>query len=124
MSHDSPADTMPSPHDAGQSLSVPMFAPAGQHPSPFAGVVIAGNEQVAAHDPAPVSTSLVHAMPSLQVVGQRPGMPAGIVVSHASPASTTPFPQVAVQSESVVMVAPAGQQPSPFAGAVIAVDVH
>jgi len=45
-----------------------------------------------------------------QVVGQLP--------SHFSPASTTPFPHLAVQSLSLVVLQVGGQQPSPCAQAV------
>jgi hypothetical protein len=56
---------------------------------------------------------MVHALPSLQVVGQFP--------SQVSPESTVPFPQVAEQSESVPDVQPLGQQPSPSMQAAIRV---
>jgi hypothetical protein len=50
---------------------------------------------------------MVHALPSVQEVGQDE---AG---SQVSPGSTMPLPQVGEQSESVLAVHPAGQQPSP-----------
>jgi hypothetical protein len=50
---------------------------------------------------------MMQALPSLQEVGQED---AG---SQVSPFSTTPLPQVGEQSESVLAVHPAGQQPSP-----------
>ncbi len=59
----------------------------------------------------PVSRSMVQAMPSLQEVGQLP--------SQLSPGSSTPLPQLAEQSESVALVQPAGQQPSPWTQALI-----
>ena len=46
-------------------------------------------------------------MPSSQLVGQEPGG------SQVSPVSTTPLPQLAEQSTSLVELHPAGQQPSP-----------
>jgi hypothetical protein len=49
----------------------------------------------------------VQTLPSLQEVGQ---LEAG---SQVSPGSTTPLPQVGEQSESVLALHPAGQQPSP-----------
>jgi hypothetical protein len=50
---------------------------------------------------------MVQALPSLQEVGQED------FGSQVSPFSTTPLPQVGEQSESVLAVHPAGQQPSP-----------
>jgi hypothetical protein len=58
---------------------------------------------------------MVHALPSVQETGQED---AG---SQVSPPSKTPFPQVAEQSESVLALHPAGQQPSPETQAVIVV---
>jgi hypothetical protein len=121
VSQVSPLDTTPSPHRAGQSLSVPMLAPIGQQPSPLAGAVIGAALHEAAQVPAPVSTSAVQAIPSLQLVGQRPP-PLVIAVSQASPGDRMPSPQTPVQSLSVAIVAPDGQQPSPFLGAVIGVE--
>jgi hypothetical protein len=57
----------------------------------------------------------VHALPSLQLVGQDD---AG---SHVSPGSTTPLLQVGEQSESMFALHPAGQHASPEAHVVIAV---
>jgi hypothetical protein len=53
----------------------------------------------------PPRTSLVQPLLSLQLVGQAP--------SHFSDPSTTPFPQAALQSLSVVASSPIKQQPSP-----------
>jgi hypothetical protein len=50
---------------------------------------------------------MMQALPSLQEVGQDD---AG---SQVSPGSTTPLPQDGEQSESLLAVHPAGQQPSP-----------
>ena len=58
---------------------------------------------------------MMQALPSLQEVGQED---AG---SQVSPASTTPLPQVGEQSESVLAVHPAGQQPSPATQVVMEV---
>jgi hypothetical protein len=55
---------------------------------------------------------MVQALPSSQDVGQDE---AG---SQVSPFSTTPLPQLGEQSESVLAVHPAGQQPSPEIQAV------
>ena len=49
----------------------------------------------------------MQALPSLQEVGQEDGG------SQVSPPSTTVLPQVGEQSESVLALHPAGQQPSP-----------
>ena len=64
----------------------------------------------------PVNASAVHEFPSLHIVGQLP--------SHVSPVSTTLFPQVGVQFESLFALQPGAQQPSPFAHTVIAGCVH
>jgi hypothetical protein len=58
---------------------------------------------------------MVQALPSSQEVGQDDGR------SQVSPFSTTPLPQVGEQSESVLAVHPAGQQPSPETQVVTAV---
>jgi len=75
----------------------------------------------AVHVPALMSVSEVHGMPSLQAVGQLPWFPAAIALSHSSFASTMPLPHVGEQSESVVELHAAGQQPSPAAHAAISV---
>ena len=63
----------------------------------------------------PVIWSMVQELLSLQVVGQE------VAGSQVSPFSTTPLPQLGEQSESVLAVQPAGQQPSPATQAVMAV---
>jgi hypothetical protein len=113
----------PSPQRAVQSLSLPIVAPVGQHPSPLVGVVMAVKRHTAVHVPALASMSLVQAIPSEHVEGQLP-VPDAIAVSHVSGAVRTPSPQTRGQSLSVPIVAPDGQQPSPFAGAEIGVEVH
>jgi hypothetical protein len=57
-------------------------------------------------------------MLSLQEVGQED------FGSQVSPFSTTPFPQVGGQSESLLALHPAGQQPSPETQVVMAVWVQ
>src|SRR5690606_2232839 len=64
--------------------------------------------------------SFVQATPSLQLVGQAPG-PEAMPLSQASPASSTPSPQLAEQSSSLAVVQPSAQQPSPSAQAEIEV---
>jgi hypothetical protein len=66
----------------------------------------------------PLKASVVHAMPSLQLVGQLAGG------SQVSPGSTTLLPQLAVQSASFEPLHPGGQQPSPFVQAMIVVWLH
>ena len=112
-------DTQPSPHTALQSASLHWVAPEGQQPSPSIGVVMAGWVQLARQVPAFTSESAVQTMPSSQLVGHEP-VPLVIAVSQVSGEVTTPSPQAAAQSESVPIVAPEGQQPSPSAGEVIA----
>ena len=91
-----------------QSLSFANVHPAGQQPSPPAHVAIALCVHAALQvDELPVSTSVVQALLSLHIVGQ---LACG---SQVSPDSTTPLPHDARQSESLTLVHPAGQQPSP-----------
>src|SRR5258706_7202803 len=124
-SHCSPISTTRLPQRAAQSVSVIMFAPGGQQPSPLAGTVIAVWVHAALHVPPLTSASVVQAMLSLHVaiVGQSPA-PVVIAVSHVSGGVTTPSPQPSGQSESVALVAPAGQQPSPAIGVVMGVCAH
>jgi hypothetical protein len=114
------------PHIGAQSVSVLWFAPGGQQPSPDAAVVIGVCEHEAMQVPPLTSASAVHAIASSQLVGHAPAAPAAMPVSHVSPESTTPLPQVAGQSVSVACVAPDGQQPSTVVplGVVIGVCVH
>jgi len=109
----SPVSTMPLPQVAEQSLSLLALQPLGQQPSPLTQAVtcvcVHTALQVAAE---PVIASVVQAFPSLQSVGQ--------FRSQVSLPSTTPLPQVELQSESLLLLQPAGQQPSPLWQAVIA----
>lgn len=57
----SPGSMTPLPHDAEQSVSVRLFAPAGQQPSPLLANVIGSLTQ-----PPAAHMSIVHAMPSSQ----------------------------------------------------------
>jgi hypothetical protein len=123
VSQTSPLVTTPSPHEAEQSESVATVAPGGQQPSPAAGVVMGVFVQAAVHVPPPMSASLVHAAPSLQLVGQLPA-PLAMPVSQVSPISTRLLPHITMQSLSESELAAGGQQPSPSAGLVIGVVVH
>ncbi len=105
--------------ETGQSLSVALSQPVGQHASPLMHWVIEVLEQTAPQVPPLSNVSLVQATLSSHVVGQAPGFPAAILVSHFSEGSTVPFPQVVEQSLSVGKVQPAGQQPSPPTHCVI-----
>jgi hypothetical protein len=104
----SPFSTTPFPQVGGQSESLLALQPAGQQPSPETQVVMAvwvqATLQVAL---LPVIWSVVQAMLSLQEVGQED------FGSQVSPFSTTPLPHFGEQSESVLALHPAGQQPSP-----------
>jgi hypothetical protein len=104
----SPFSTTPFPQVGGQSESLLALHPAGQQPSPETQVVMAvwvqATLQVAL---LPVIWSVVQAMLSLQEVGQED------FGSQVSPFSTTPLPHFGEQSESVLALHPAGQQPSP-----------
>jgi hypothetical protein len=66
----------------------------------------------------PESVSVVHTLPSLQLVGQLEGG------SQVSPGSITPLPQAAAQSSSFPLVHPEGQHPSPLSQVVMALVVH
>jgi hypothetical protein len=112
VSHVSGGSTVPFPHVGEQSPSLCVSHAEGQHPSPLAQSVMGPALQLTAH-PDPTNWSFVHAIPSLQVRGHAPASPSGIAVSHASRASTVPFPQVGEQSASVVESQSEGQQPSP-----------
>jgi hypothetical protein len=112
----SPGSTVPSPQLAEQSMSPGRAQPAGQQPSPPRHVVIATLAQSALQVLAlPTSMSVVHASPSLQLAGHDDGG------SHVSPGSSVPSPQLAEQSESLALVQPLGQHPSPAAHAEIGV---
>jgi hypothetical protein len=58
---------------------------------------------------------MTQVLPLSQEVGQE------VFGSQVSPGSTTPLPQVGEQSESLLALHPAGQQPSPETQAVMAV---
>src|SRR5436190_850429 len=113
-SHCSPCSTTPLRHTGAQSLSVLLLAPVGQQPSPFIGSVIGVLVHIAWHVPPATSESAVHDIMSLHVVGHAP-TPVAMPVSQSSPDSRTPLPHATAQSLSVVLFAPLGQQPSPFA---------
>jgi hypothetical protein len=98
-------------------LVVLVLHPAGQQLSPATQAVMAVWVQTrvqVALLPLAV-TSVVQALPSLQLVGQG---------SQVSPFSTTPLPHFGVQSESLLALHPVGQQPSPPIQAVMAVWVQ
>src|SRR5262249_56268791 len=87
-----PASTTPLPHTGAQSLSVLLFWPGGQQPSPFLGDVTGSWLQLALHVPPAWSVSVVQALPSSQLVGHAPGWPAGMPVSQVSGGLTPPSP--------------------------------
>ena len=114
-SHVSPESIVPLPQVVEQSPSDAGVHPAGQQPSPPAQALTALLLQATLQFCVlPVSWSTVHALPSSQLAGQELGG------SQVSPASTTPLPQLAEQSESLTEVQPAGQQPSPGAQVLMA----
>ena len=118
-SHVSPASTTPLPHEGLQSASFRLVHPFGQQPSPPLHIVIAD----VVHDALqfallPVRMSVVHVLPSLQVVGHVPGG------SHVSFMSMLPSPHDAEQSVSDEWLQPAGQHPSPLAQLAIGSRVH
>jgi hypothetical protein len=118
----SPAPARLSPHCGLQSLSVAAVQPSGQQPSSERQPAIGWWMQAREHPSGdPDAKSSVQALPSSQVRGQAPGRPAVIARSQLSLSPTTPSPQMAAQSESVAIVQPVGQQPSPSAQAVIGI---
>jgi hypothetical protein len=115
----SPFSTTPFPHFGRQLASLLALHPTGQQPSPETQVVIAVWLQATLQLVLlPVMRSRVQAMPSSQEVGHDD------FGSQVSPFSTTPLPHVGEQSESVLALHPAGQQPSPATQVVMAVWVH
>jgi hypothetical protein len=69
----SPESITPLPHETGQSLSLPEFAPVGQHWSPLAAFVIGVWLQTASQvATAPLNVSTVHGSLSSQAVTQSP----------------------------------------------------
>lgn len=114
----SPGSTMSLPQLGEQSLSLIALHPAAQQPSLLWHSVIVWNEHAALQFAAdPTSVSIVHAAPSLHVVGQ-------FSPSHVSPDSTKPLPQVGEQSVSLSELQPGAQQPSPLWHALIGWNVH
>jgi hypothetical protein len=103
--------TTPFPQAAAQSESIPAWAPGGQQPSPFRSAAVGTNTQRAWQVSASTRRSSVQGTPLAQLRGQLPA-PAVMAVSHASPASRRPFPQLIPQSGSLSGMQPAGQQPS------------
>jgi hypothetical protein len=116
-SHTSPDSTTSLPHTGAQSPSFVALAPDGQQRSPLNATVIGRLLHVTLQlSGEPFNTSLVHATPSSQVVGQSP--------SQTSPASRTPLPHSTAQSESLLALQPPGQQPSPLVHAAIGSWTH
>jgi hypothetical protein len=106
----SPSSTTPLPQLGKQSESLLALQPTRQHPSPPSQILMAvwlhATLQVAA---LPVTWSIVHTLASSHSVRQESGG------SQVSPGSTTPLPQLGGQSMSLLLLHPAGQQPSPEA---------
>src|SRR5262249_15256496 len=92
-SHVSAPSRHPLPPTPPQSLSLVALQPPGQQPSlTMLHAVIVTLEQVTLHDPlAPFRLSVVHELPSLQVMLAQVGV-AG-ETSQVSPASIRPLPQ-------------------------------
>jgi hypothetical protein len=73
--------------------------------------------------PLDCSESVVQELLSPQLVGHEPS-PDVMPVSHNSPVSTTPLPQVGEQSLSLFELHPAAQQPSPLIHWVMVTFLH
>jgi hypothetical protein len=100
------ASVTPLPHWQLQSLSLTLVQPEAQQPSPFVHVVMTVSFTHSALHAAAVPCSLRRWQPiDGQLVGQLP--------SHFSLPSTTPLPQLAAQSLSLLLLHVLGQQPSP-----------
>jgi hypothetical protein len=120
-SHVSLLSITPLPQLGEQSLSVLLLQPLGQQPSPLAQLAMETWPQDALQVAAlPVSVSAVHALLSSQPLGQGMADP----LSHVSPASTTPLPQLEEQSLSMFLLQPAGQHESPLVHWVILEWLH
>jgi hypothetical protein len=90
-----------------QSPSLLASQPEGQQPSELTQLVMALKTQSAVQEPAlPTRVSEVQTLPSLQLEGQ---LATG---SQVSPDSTTALSQTGLQSSSVRLLHPEGQQPS------------
>lgn len=101
-SHVSPPSTTPFPHTGAQSESVWPLHPRGQHLSPAAHAVMGAYEQRRVQSSTrPETVTAVQGAVCSQVAEQAPGFPAVIPLSHDSPFSTAPFPQMAGQSLSL-----------------------
>ncbi len=101
----------PLPHWQAQSLSFAVVQPEAQQPSPFVQALMTVSFTHAALQVEALPCSLRVWQPTLgQLVGQLP--------SQVSPGSTIPSPHRGLQSLSVALVQPVGQQPSPLAQAV------
>jgi hypothetical protein len=94
VSQVSPVSTMLLPHITEQSESVADVAPVGQQPSPGAAAVMLPCTQCVSQL-VPATVSVVHAMPSSQLVGHAP-VPVVIAVSHISAPVTAPSPHSTV----------------------------
>ncbi len=110
-SHVSPGSSAPLPQLAEQSLSLLALQPGGQQPSPRRHWVIVWRVQAEVQLSAlPVSMSTVQALPSLHAKRFTAQVRIG---SHVSPLSITPLPQLTLQSLSLLLLQPGGQQRSP-----------
>ena len=116
-SHSSPISTTPFPQAGVQLLSLLALQLVGQQPSPDTQVVwVPSSTQAAVHADA-MPTSFLRMQPDQgQVVGQLVGG------SQLSPDSTTPLPQLGVQSLSLLALQPDGQQLSPPTQVVFSVS--
>jgi hypothetical protein len=115
----SPRSTTPLPQVAVQSPSVLALQPAAQQRSPPTHCVMVWWLQLRLQLAVlPVDTSMVHALPSLQVLGQV------VCGSQVSPGSTMRLPQLALHSLSVLALQPGAQQLSPETHCVMDWCVH
>ena len=106
-SHFSPGSTTPLPHTGSQSLSVLAFAPLGQQPSLLLARVMGVCMHMRVQSVAePMGLSSVQLLLSSQSGQLELG-------SQASPCSMTPLPHIALQSLSLLALAPFGQHWSP-----------
>jgi hypothetical protein len=113
----SPASVTPLPQRGEHALSLFASQPEAQQVSPLLQAVIPACVQRTLHcDTDPVSTSVVHASPSLHDVGQLP--------SHVSGGSVLPLPHEAEQSPSLPELHDPRQQPSPLRHVVTAACVQ
>jgi len=120
-SHFSGDSTTRLPHTGAQSLSLLALQPTGQQPSPPVQVLVCRSAHSAVQSAEePCSSKREHPSAMGHAVGQAPGIPAAMALSHRSvPPSYTAFPHEGSQSPSLFAFPPGGQHLSPSVNEVV-----